>query len=274
MGIADRDYYRHSLPRAGFGHFSAWSVTTWLMAVNIAVFFLDAILWRMHNAGIDPDGYGGFQPGAMFGLNGPLEKWGYFSTLEAVKHLQVWRFLTFQFLHASPGHLLGNMVGMFLFGPIVEAHFGARRFLAFYLLCGLAGAASYLLLAASHVLVTDQATPMVGASAGIFGLLVGAAMIAPDVQVFYYFIPFTVRTLAIIGIAMAAYTVIAYGGIGAANAGGEAGHLGGAVLGYLLLKNQHWLNVFAPPRMTMARTGARRRAMRAGQKDWSKDLNR
>ncbi|MDB5173750.1 MAG: rhomboid family protein [Phycisphaerales bacterium] len=277
MGIADRDYYRDTLPRAGFGHFSAWSVTTWLIAINVAVFFLDAILQRAHGTGIGPDAYDRFVPTSRFDRMGPLETWGYFSTLTAVTHLQVWRFFTFQFLHASPMHLIGNMFGIYLFGPIVEAHFGPRRYLAFYLLCGLAGAACYLLLAACHVLVTDQETPLVGASAGIFGLLVGAAMIAPDVQVFYYFFPFTVRTLAIIGFAMAAYTVIHYGGMpGAMNAGGEAAHLGGGILGFLLLKNQHWLNVFSPPRRTTARTatGPRRRVARSGQKDWSKDMNR
>ena len=41
MGIYDRDYYREPLPRGGFGHFSAWSVTTWLIVINVAVFFAD-----------------------------------------------------------------------------------------------------------------------------------------------------------------------------------------------------------------------------------------
>jgi membrane associated rhomboid family serine protease len=275
MGIADRDYYRSSLPRAGFGHFSAWSVTTWLIVINVAVFFLDGILKRAAAPAMQPDGFGGYEATSLYDLMGPLQHWGYFSTVEAVKHVQAWRFFTFQFLHASPMHLIGNMIGMYFFGPIVEAHFGSRRYLAFYLLCGLAGAAMYMLLAAAHVLVTGPDVPLIGASAGIFGLLVGAAMIAPDVQVFYYFVPFTVRTLAIIGVALAAYTVITYGGNAGMNAGGEAAHLGGGILGFVVMKNQHWLHVFEPPRRrTMPAATGRRRVARTGQKDWSKDMNR
>lgn len=46
MGLYDRDYYRQSLPRGGFGHFDAWSVTTWLIGVNVVVSFVDAGLFR------------------------------------------------------------------------------------------------------------------------------------------------------------------------------------------------------------------------------------
>lgn len=286
MGLYDRDYYRNTLPRAGFGHFSAFSVTTWLIILNVAVFFLDGILHRVTAPpppDVDPDAvdalfgftrnYQEWVTHYLFDRMGPLEKWGYFSTDTAVYHGQVWRFLTFQFLHASGQHLLGNMIGLFFFGPIVEAHFGARRYLAFYLLCGLAGAACYLLLSFAHVLVTSPVTPMVGASAGIFGLLVAAAIIAPHVEVFYYYMPVTIGMLAVIGMLMAAYAVFATG----PNAGGEAGHLGGGVLGFLLMRNQHWLHPFAPRlRLTTntTATSTRRRPRRAFQKDWSKDFNR
>jgi len=254
MGINDRDYYRQSLPRGGFGHFSTWSVTTWLIIINVLIFFIDAMLKRSDAVGFDM---------------GPLQRWGYFSATKAVFGLQIWRFITFQFLHASIGHLLGNMIGMFLFGPIVEAQFGSRRFLAFYLMCGLAGAVCYLLLAASHVLMTTPETPMVGASAGIFGLLVAAALIAPHVEVFYYLFPVTIGMLAVLGMLMAAYAVVATG----PNAGGEAGHLGGGILGFALMKNQHWLN-FATRGRAYSRSARQRRHRRIFQKDWSKDFNR
>src|SRR4051794_16033833 len=143
MGIYDRDYYRQSLPRGGFGHFSAGSVTTWLIIINVAVFFLDGMLHRSYAPPApDPDAAIPFFRAArsvaepMFYWMGPLERWGYFSTSKAIYAAQVWRFITFQFLHSSAGHLFGNMLGMFFFGPIVEAQFGGRRYLAFYLLCG------------------------------------------------------------------------------------------------------------------------------------------
>jgi membrane associated rhomboid family serine protease len=277
MGINDRDYYRQSLPRGGFGHFSTWSVTTWLIIINVLVFFIDAMLKR-NAAGFDsaafdestPDGYRRMVQAFMFYDMGPLERWGYFSATKAVFGLQIWRFITFQFLHASIGHLLGNMIGLFFFGPIVEAQFGSRRFLAFYLMCGLAGAACYLLLAASHVLDTTSQTPMVGASAGIFGLLVAAALIAPHVEIFYYLVPITIGMLAVVGMLMAAYAVVSSG----PNAGGEASHLGGGILGLALMKNQHWLNFATRERAYSASTARPRRRRRMYQKDWSKDFNR
>jgi len=288
MGIYDRDYYRQSLPRGGFAHFDAWSITTWLIVINVAVFFVDIAGFRATHGPprdeFDPDApvesvlqhrhqNRQTRDAAMIASMGPLTRWGYFSTATAVYRGQVWRFLTFQFLHGSPMHLLFNMIGLYLFGPIVEAQFGSRRYLCFYLLCGLAGAASYLVLNTTHVLVDDPSTPLVGASAGIFGLLVAAALIAPDVQVFYYLFPVTIGTLAILGMLMALYSVLALG----YNAGGEAAHLGGGILGFAIMKNQHWLNAFTPQRrvVTSATTGTRRpRKRRAFQKDWSKDPNR
>src|SRR5262245_22431064 len=134
MGIYDRDYYRESLPRGGFGYFSPWSVTTWLIIINVAVFFLDGMLRRAQGAPMrsDPEFDGSMSMMLlaahapryaweyMMQMMGPLERWGYFSTAKAIYGGQIWRFITFQFLHASPGHLIGNMIGMFFFGPIVE----------------------------------------------------------------------------------------------------------------------------------------------------------
>jgi membrane associated rhomboid family serine protease len=283
MGIYDRDYYRESLPRGGFAHFSAWSVTTWLIVLNVAVFFADAALLRAaHPPQVDEDGnemvqyIGPRQQPAITDGMGPLQKWGYFSTSTAILHGQVWRFITFQFLHSSPMHLVLNMVAIYLFGPIVEGQFGRQRFTAFYLLCGLAGACCYLLLSVTRVLPMPIDTPMVGASAGIFGLLVAASLIAPDVQIFYYFFPVTIRLMAIFGMLMALYSVISLG----QNAGGEAAHLGGGILGFAIMKNQHWLHFFERPRRRVlvgnsasSRTSRKRRRP-IMQKDWSKDFNR
>ena len=104
----------------------------------------------------------------------------------------------------------------------------------------------------------------------IFGLLIAGAMIAPGVQVFVYFFPMTIRTLAILGMVIALYTILSTG----PNAGGEAGHLGGGVVGYLLMKNQHWLDPFAPRRAGRTPGLPPRKRRRMFQKDWSKDLNR
>ena len=272
MGVYDRDYYRRSLPRGGFAHFSAWSVTTWLILLNVAIFIANGVLRRVA-APPQLSGQSDWEIMRqwMLYLMGPMTRWGYFSSDLALFRGEVWRFITFQFLHVSLLHLGLNMVGLFFFGQIVEAHFGPRRYLAFYLLCGLGGAGCYLLLGLCHVLPDGPHTPLIGASAGVFGLLVAAAVIAPDLELFCWFVPVTVKMLAIGGLLLAVYQICSLG----EDAGGEAAHLGGGLLALAIMKNQHWLNPFAEGQsFAYAGAGRRRRRSRTFQKDWSKDLNR
>src|SRR5205823_5135577 len=148
-------------PRRGFGELAPLSVTTWLIVVNVGVFVLDGLLRRHYQPVVyDEDGFPR-APGPFFGM-GPLSVLGHFSIETAIYHFQIWRLVTFQFLHSGLGHLLGNMLALFLFGPIVESHFGPRRYFAFYLLCGIAGAASFVILWAIGILGMSPATPMVG----------------------------------------------------------------------------------------------------------------
>jgi len=245
MGIYERDYYRTPSPRGGLGMFDMWSITTWLIAINVTVFFLDIV------------------------FQGSLTQWGYFSIYTAIGHWQLWRFITFQFLHLRGkfSHILWNMVGLYFFGPIVEQYLGARRYLVFYLLSGIGGALGYFVLNYAGFLNNGPLTSLVGASAGIFGVIVGAALIAPDIQIVLLFppIPLRLRTLAWICVGLAVYTVFSNG----ANAGGEASHLGGALVGLILIKNIQWLDFVQPRRPRMRFNGRR-----VPTKDWSKDFNR
>jgi membrane associated rhomboid family serine protease len=211
MGIYDRQYGRGAGgARGGFSRLTP--VTKGLLIVNVAVFVLDWLL-----------------------LNHALENFGVFTIRSAVFGGHVWEFLTFQFLHASPMHLLANSIGLYFFGPWMERWWGARRFLAFYLLCGMAGAAFFSLLVLLGMLPDGTMAGLVGASAGIYGILAGVAVIAPDMRVALLFPPveMSMRQLAIAVLAFAAGAVLfRLGG----NEGGEAGHLGGAILGFLLVK--------------------------------------
>jgi membrane associated rhomboid family serine protease len=160
----------------------------------------------------------------------PLEGLGHFSAATAIWGGQVWRFLTFQFLHANLQHLLFNMLGLYFFGQMMETYLGRERFLGFYLTCGVAGAVLYLALWGLGILVGSAWVPLVGASAGIFGILAAAARVAPNATVMLIFPPMPVqlRTWAMILLGLAAATILFAG----PNAGGEAAHLGGALLGY------------------------------------------
>lgn len=237
MGIYDRDYYRDP-PRRSFGNFSTTSVTTWLIVVNVVIFILDQML--KSDGPVTMDQFGGFHQVPVQ----PLFDYGYFSWFTALNHLQLWRFITFQFLHVGVGHIFGNMLGLYFFGSMVESWLGKARYLVFYLGCGVAGALSYVLLTAIHVLGSSPYAPMIGASAGVFGVLVAGATIAPDTTVMLMFppIPMKLKTMAWLMVGLAAYTVFNSGPNAGANRGGEAAHLGGALLGFLLIRNSHWLN--------------------------------
>lgn len=225
----ERNYY-HARPQFGMGQqLSRHSIVFWLLAINIGVFILDAIFLRAMT-----DSINGGPP------VGPLNSLGYFSATKAISEFQIWRFITFQFLHSGIGHIFFNMLSLYFFGPMIERYLGSRRFLAFYLLCGVSGAVLYLILLASGQLVNEPWIPMVGASAGVFGTLIGGSVVAPNTRVMMLFppIPISLRALAWIFVGFAAYNVFTTG----PNAGGEAAHLGGAGLGFFLIRNPSMLN--------------------------------
>ncbi len=237
MAWHDRDYNRTDYGgqmvggpgRTAFGRWSGMSVSMWLIVINIAVFVLDGVLER-HVGPIRADGY----------PMGPLEFAGFFSMSKAIMGFQIWRFISFQFLHAGLGHILGNMFGLYFFGPLVESYLGPRRFLAFYLLCGVVGPVCYTIFAVVGILGLEPSVPMVGASAGVFGILIAGARVAPHQRVMLLFppIPMSLRTLAYVYVGIAAYIVLTAGG----NAGGQAAHLGGAAMGFFLVRQPHLLD--------------------------------
>ncbi|MCI0366209.1 MAG: rhomboid family intramembrane serine protease [Phycisphaerales bacterium] len=184
-----------------------------------------------------------------------LESIFHFSTKLGFLGFEWWRFVGFQFLHANVSHLFFNMLGLFFFGPMVEQYLGSKRYLAFYLLCGMCGAFLYLLLNLTGyiamlqfgavripgLLFSDPSTPLVGASAGIFGVLMAGAYIAPRTVVLLMFvIPMQLRTVAYALLALALFNLMA----GGHNAGGEAGHIGGALAGYYFIRRPYHLHGF------------------------------
>jgi membrane associated rhomboid family serine protease len=199
-----------------------WSVTTWLIVINVAVFVINPMTGNL------------------------LWEFGAFTVDTAVKHLQLWRFITFQFLHVGTTHLIFNMISLYFFGPMIESYLGTRRYLAFYLLCGVSGAALFLILwQASAVSTMGAEVTLIGASAGIFGILVAGAVIAPNATVMLLFppIPMRLKTLALVLIGIEVFTILESGPF----AGGQLGHLGGAGLGYLLIRKPQLLDVFDRP---------------------------
>jgi membrane associated rhomboid family serine protease len=181
-----------------------------------------------------------------------LDAWGHFSTGKAFLELQVWRFITFQFLHFDLTHLIFNMLGLWFVGGLVEEYLGRKRYLGFYLLCGLFGGIAYLVLnLLGYVLVRrmpgvaenvpallfeDIYTPLIGASAGVFGVLMAAAYIAPTSMVdVLLVIPMRLRTAVYIFFGLAFINLFR----GGSNAGGDAAHVGGALAGAYFIRRLH-----------------------------------
>ncbi len=180
-----------------------------------------------------------------------LVAFGHFSTGKFWSDGQVWRLISFQFLHNDVWHLVFNMLGLWFVGGLVEQYLGARRYAVFYLMSGVGGGLMYMLLnllgyiarnagvtGVPFLLVEDPYTPLIGASAGVFGVLMAAAFIAPDarVEVLLLF-PMRLQTAVYIFLALAIANLWQLG----RNAGGDAAHVGGALVGALLIRRPHLL---------------------------------
>ncbi len=197
-------------------------MTHWLVAVNVAVYIVDLL------------------------LRGQLTYLGEFSGATAVYGMQVWRWVTYAFLHRSPEHLFFNVMGLLAFGPPVEAVLRRWAYLIFYLLGGIGGLLGYLLLWRLQILHVDAGTTMVGGSACVFGLIAAAAYLVPNRVVNLIWPPMQLRyqTLAWVFVGIAFIRIAQVG----ANAGGEAAHLGGAAVGFVLVRNRQWFSAAGPKR--------------------------
>jgi membrane associated rhomboid family serine protease len=173
-------------------------------------------------------------------------------------HFRVWQLLTYMFLHGGWTHILFNMFALFSFGPILEYAIGPKRFFNLYFICGIGAALFQLLVQAVEVhaligsftlsndtqitsqIVADKlqaiyAVPIVGASGAIFGLLVAFGMLYPDLELMILFIPVPVKAKYIIPVYIVVEIVMGIGQFGGDNVAHFA-HLGGALLGFILIK--------------------------------------
>jgi membrane associated rhomboid family serine protease len=144
--------------------------------------------------------------------------------------------VTSMFLHGSWIHLLGNMWFLWIFGDNIEDSMTRPRFVAFYLVCGLAAAAAQV------VAGPDSGVPMVGASGAISGVMGAYLVLYPRVRVFaLVFLGFFITSVALPAWVMLVYWIVLQI-LGGAASVGEAGgvafwaHVGGFVAGAILVK--------------------------------------
>lgn len=212
-------------------------VTRALLIANGLVFLLQLVvgdvslssfmLWPL-DTGADPYAQGGFLP---------------------------WQVLTYGFMHGNFMHLAFNMLALVMFGAPLEHTWGEKRFLTYYMVCILGAAVFQLAVGWWTMAQGGEAYPTVGASGGIFGLLLAYGMLFPNQRVMLLIppIPMKARTLVIV------YGVIELlmGVTNTMPGVAHFAHLGGMVFGWLLIRYWRGQPPFGrrkgPPRMRVVR---------------------
>jgi len=190
-------------------------VTKGLLIANAIVFLLQLVagpalapfeLWPL-GSGNDPFGSAGFQP---------------------------WQLLTYGFMHGNFAHLAFNMLALLMFGAPLEHVWQGRRFLTFYLVCVAGAAVCQLAVGWWTMSQGGEAYATVGASGGIFGLLLAYGMLFPNQKVMLLIppIPMKARTLVIVYGAVELLMGITNTMPGVAH----FAHLGGMLFGWLLIR--------------------------------------
>jgi len=162
-------------------------------------------------------------------LLGPwLEQW--FALWPFAGGFLPWQVATYAFLHGDVLHLFFNMLGLWMFGAEIERVWGPRRFLQFYAASVLAAAALQLVI----TFLSGSPFPTVGASGGLYGLLLAYAVLFPNRTIMPLFppIPMKARTFVIVFGALALF----FGVTGTANGIAHFAHLGGMLGGWLMIR--------------------------------------
>jgi len=137
-----------------------------------------------------------------------------------------WTLLTYMFVHGGFMHLLFNMIGLFFFGPPLEARWGSNRFLKFYFICGFGGALLSFMFAHSAI---------IGASAAVYGVMLAFAMNWPDTPIYIWGI-FPIPAKFLVGLLVVFSLFSAFGGQSRYDGVAHFAHLGGFVAAFLYLK--------------------------------------
>jgi membrane associated rhomboid family serine protease len=206
-------------------------VTKALLVANVGMFLLQFLL-----------GVAAFYPMMLW----PLDVGTATSLSAAPWPFQPWQLVTYAFLHGGLWHLLFNMLALVMFGSQLEYTWGDRRYLLFYMTCVLGAGLVQLVVGTWAVSQGGNAYPTLGASGGVFGLLLAYGMLFPNQRVMLLIppIPMKARTLVIL------FGVISLflGVTGTAAGIAHFAHLGGMLFGWLLIRYWRGQPPFGKPR--------------------------
>jgi membrane associated rhomboid family serine protease len=224
MGIYDREYYR----REGPSFLATGQVCKWLILINVVAFVIQLITIQRGGTVLDPDG--------LF-VRTPPSTWFtdlFLLDVDKVLQGQVWRLLTYAFLHDTNTwmHIVFNMLFLWWFGKDVEEIYGPREFLSIYLVSAVLGGLAFVLLPMPGL----GARSCLGASGAVTAVLVLCALHFPSrVILLFFFLPVPIWVFVLFQVAQDLF------GFLSGNAGRTAVtvHLAGAAFAFVYYK-RHW----------------------------------
>ena len=180
-------------------------ITQALLLLNVALFCIDQLF-----------------------LRGLLSQW--FALWPLGTNFAPYQVVTYAFLHGSIGHLFFNMLGLWMFGAELERIWGQKRFVQFYSASVLTAAAAQLMVNA----LLDSNAPTVGASGGLFGLLLAFGMMFPNRTIVPLFPPIPMK--AKVFVALYGGLELLLGVTGSQEGVAHFAHLGGMLGGFLMIR--------------------------------------
>jgi membrane associated rhomboid family serine protease len=187
---------------------------TWLLAINTAIFLLLE----------------------LFGMTLPdvdVYVFTHFSLQPfAVVHGWIWELVTYSFIHAGFWHWFGNMLGLWMFGSTIEGSWGTRRFVELFSFGVIGAALTTILLSYTHA-IGNPLTPTVGASGGVYAILVAFGMVFGENQIMMIPFPFTIKAKYFVAMLIVVELAFALGGGGNV---AYVAHLGGLFFGFAYAK--------------------------------------
>jgi len=155
--------------------------------------------------------------------------------------LQPWSLITYFFLHMSFMHILWNMLFLYWFGKIINDNIGNNALISLYVLGGIIGGLFYMAIYNIVPYYGERVSDslMLGASAGVFSVVVGSATLMPNYTFYLLLIgPVRIKYIALF------YVLLSFFDVAGTNAGGEIAHLGGAFIGYIYIRQlQNGINI-------------------------------
>jgi len=248
MAFSSRSYVNPYIPSSRFP-----PGLRWLLIANIAIFILAYI----------------FKASRLDSLFSDFR----LVPAQVVQTFAVWQLVTYMFLHSGIGHILWNMLALWMFGVELEKLWGTKRFLKFYFICGICAGLTVVI---SAYVFGDTETATVGSSGAILGILMAYGITFAEQTILFGFI-FPMKAKYFVMIVGAIVFLQSYSATIGKQRGSVAvmAHLGGLITGYLLLRGKRLRSQIKQPAVASLKEWKLRRAKKKFQVYLSKkDSNR